>query len=359
MELIKALAGISGPGDGMNPSTVLLLSALRAELDLARAHARQLTKEDRNTWACRGVHGRLGRAGSSWHSYTLGTADSTKRSLIPGDPNPRITAAELCFLHGRNGTATEWLNSLPKDADGWRLAFEIVFAMPGSSPPSTQGAVDRMVMIIATKFAEAVLVMNFEEGEWPVVDKLAISLLLTTLRRFVSKYCRFPYERFRSMPPPPPPYQQLVIPVECSQAMLASLLRARLLCGERLREARATTEHALADAEAEGDDLAAVDVNLVLTFLAARDGNLDDALRRYKAAVQKDPSDSRLYELVVAAALGSGTLTTLRLERGGRGRLVLVAAWREMDARLAAAVLDDDLDLTLPERVQLRLLHHR
>uniref|UniRef100_A0A0E0B0C1 Uncharacterized protein n=1 Tax=Oryza glumipatula TaxID=40148 RepID=A0A0E0B0C1_9ORYZ len=187
-------------------------------------------------------------------------------------------------------------------------------------------AVDRMVMIVATKFAEAVLVMNFEE---------------------------------RSMPPPPPPYQRLVIPVECSQAMLASLLRARPLCGERLREARATAEHALADAKAEGDDLAAVDVNLVLTFLAARDGDLDDALRRYKAAVQKDPSDSWPYELVVAAALGSGTLTTLGLERGGRGRLVLVAAWREVDARLTAAVLDDDLDLTLPERVQLRLLHHR
>ena len=46
-------------------------------------------------------------------------------------------------------------------------------------------------MIVATKFAEAVLVMNFEEGVWPVMDKLAISLLLTVLRRFVSKYCRF------------------------------------------------------------------------------------------------------------------------------------------------------------------------
>uniref|UniRef100_A0A0E0QNR4 Uncharacterized protein n=2 Tax=Oryza TaxID=4527 RepID=A0A0E0QNR4_ORYRU len=240
MELVKDLAGIWGPGDGLNLSTALLLSALRAELDLARAHARQLTKEDRNTWACRGVHGRFGRARS---------------------------------------------------------------------------------------------------GRLPVLP--------------------LPYECFWSMPPPPPPYQQLVIPVECSQAMLASLLRARPLCGERLREARATAEHALADAKAEGDDLAAVDVNLVLTFLAARDGDLDDALRRYKAAVQKDPSDSRPYELVVAAALGSGTLTTLGLERGGRGRLVLVAPWREVDARLTAAVLDDDLDLTLPERVQLRLLHHR
>lgn len=181
--------------------------------------------------------------------------------------------------------------------------------------------------------------------------------------------------------------------------VLSGLSMKPVPSGERLREARATAERALADAEAEGDDLAAVDVNLLLAFLAARDGDFDDALRRYKAAVQKDPSDSRPYELaaalcaingdaaeseawrrdgkqhgratvavavaelelpalldelVVAAALGSGILTTLDLERGGQRRLVLVAAWREVDARLAAAVLDDDL--TLPERVQLRLL---
>uniref|UniRef100_A0A0E0E1B1 Uncharacterized protein n=1 Tax=Oryza meridionalis TaxID=40149 RepID=A0A0E0E1B1_9ORYZ len=42
-ELVEAL----GPGDGLNPSTTSLLSALRAKLDLARAHARQLTKEGR------------------------------------------------------------------------------------------------------------------------------------------------------------------------------------------------------------------------------------------------------------------------------------------------------------------------
>ncbi|KAF0934717.1 hypothetical protein E2562_028314 [Oryza meyeriana var. granulata] len=45
-ELVKALAGIWGPGN-LNPSTASLLSALRAELDLARAHARQLIKEER------------------------------------------------------------------------------------------------------------------------------------------------------------------------------------------------------------------------------------------------------------------------------------------------------------------------
>uniref|UniRef100_A0A0E0DF82 Uncharacterized protein n=1 Tax=Oryza meridionalis TaxID=40149 RepID=A0A0E0DF82_9ORYZ len=46
-ELVKALVDIWGPDDGLNPSTASLLSALCAELDLARAHARQLTTEDR------------------------------------------------------------------------------------------------------------------------------------------------------------------------------------------------------------------------------------------------------------------------------------------------------------------------
>uniref|UniRef100_A0A0E0CP73 Uncharacterized protein n=1 Tax=Oryza meridionalis TaxID=40149 RepID=A0A0E0CP73_9ORYZ len=46
-ELVKALVGIWGPNDGLNPSTASLLSTLCAELDLARAHARQLATEDR------------------------------------------------------------------------------------------------------------------------------------------------------------------------------------------------------------------------------------------------------------------------------------------------------------------------
>uniref|UniRef100_A0A0E0C356 Uncharacterized protein n=1 Tax=Oryza meridionalis TaxID=40149 RepID=A0A0E0C356_9ORYZ len=331
------------------------------------------------------VHARDGRFDQALADVARLVADR------PGDPHLRITSAALRLLHGRMRTPAEWLNGLPEDA-GWRVAFEVVFAMPGSSPLYTQGAADRVVMLLAAKLAEAVLVKNFEQGEWSVADKLAISLLLTALRLFVSKYSRFPYfTRPKSTPPPPssggreikPVNLQPVFLVECSQAMLASLLRARPPCGERLREARATAERALADAEAEGDDLAAVDVNLLLAFLAARDGDFDDALGALAAAlcaINGDAAESEAWrrdgkqhgratvavavaelelpalldELVVAAALGSGILTTLGLERGGRRRLVLVAAWREVDARLAAAVLDDDL--TLPERVQLRLL---
>uniref|UniRef100_I1NNR7 rRNA N-glycosidase n=1 Tax=Oryza glaberrima TaxID=4538 RepID=I1NNR7_ORYGL len=213
------------------------------------------------------VHARDGRFDQALADVARLVADR------PGDPHLRITSAALRLLHGRMGTPAEWLNGLPEDA-GWRVAFEVVFAMPGSSPLYTQGAADRVVMLLAAKLAEAVLVKNFEQGEWSVADKLAISLLLTALRLFVSKYSRFPYfTRPKSTPPPPssgcreikPVNLQPVFLVECSQAMLASLLRARPLCGERLREARATAERALADAEAEGDDLAAVDVNLLLS----------------------------------------------------------------------------------------------
>ncbi|KAF7093984.1 hypothetical protein CFC21_096349 [Triticum aestivum] len=43
-ELVRVLGNIWGPGD-LSPSTASLLSALRSELDLARAHARQLARE--------------------------------------------------------------------------------------------------------------------------------------------------------------------------------------------------------------------------------------------------------------------------------------------------------------------------
>ncbi|KAF0919616.1 hypothetical protein E2562_030730 [Oryza meyeriana var. granulata] len=123
----------------------------------------------------------------------------------PGDSGPQITAAALCFLHGRSGTGYEWIKSVPK------------------------------------------------------------------------KEASF------------------------------SVLRARPICGERLREMRALSEHALVDA-----DLAAVDINLFIAFLATRDGHFNEALQRYKAAVRKDPSDCRPYEL--AALLGSITGRTTELD---------------------------------------------
>nr|BAD22981.1 hypothetical protein [Oryza sativa Japonica Group] len=54
--------------------------------------------------------------------------------------------------------------------------------------------------------------------------------------------------------------------------VLSGLSMKPVPSGERLREARAT-------AKTEGDDPAAVDVNLVLTFLAARDRDLNEARR--------------------------------------------------------------------------------
>lgn len=46
-ELVKVLAHVWGPGE-LNPSTVSLISALRSELDLARAHVRRLIKEHKS-----------------------------------------------------------------------------------------------------------------------------------------------------------------------------------------------------------------------------------------------------------------------------------------------------------------------
>uniref|UniRef100_A0A0E0K052 Uncharacterized protein n=1 Tax=Oryza punctata TaxID=4537 RepID=A0A0E0K052_ORYPU len=82
-ELVKALAGIWGPGDGLNPSTASLLSALRAELDLARAHARQLVKEDRR----RGdetarMRAQLAEEAREWRSRQREKAAATVRVAV-------------------------------------------------------------------------------------------------------------------------------------------------------------------------------------------------------------------------------------------------------------------------------------
>jgi hypothetical protein len=90
MELVKDLAGIWGPGDGLNLSTALLLSALRAELDLAHAHARQLTKEDWNTWASAESTADLGARGPAGTRTLLG------RSIRP--------SARRCRAAGRGQT---------------------------------------------------------------------------------------------------------------------------------------------------------------------------------------------------------------------------------------------------------------
>ncbi|EEE54723.1 hypothetical protein OsJ_02063 [Oryza sativa Japonica Group] len=326
----------------------------------------------------------------------------------PGDIRPRLAAAALCCLHGRSGTAFEWLKSVPESARRFktsdRFVTIVVYAMPGSSPQRVEEGVDGMVVDVAAAIAEDTLSMKLEEGEWSTLERLELAVLGRLLRRFVSKrFAAAAYPEFKSWTwtrPPPPPInatesQLNKALVLCSQAMLAPVLGARPLCGERLREVRA-----VADAEAEADASAAVvDVNLLLAFLAIRDGRFDEAMQRYRAAVARDPSDRRAYELaaalcsiaghaaeerdawlrgeerhcdrgrgatagrggglqlqalldeqVVAAALGLGGDRTARDPHRGR---VLAAAWREVDAGLAAALRDGD-HLTMAERAQLR-----
>ncbi|BAS72493.1 uncharacterized protein [Oryza sativa Japonica Group] len=372
----KKLAAAESKGDSK--------AAVHLRLELATLHARE---------------GRLDEA--------LAAAVQLARDN-PGDIRPRLAAAALCCLHGRSGTAFEWLKSVPESARRFktsdRFVTIVVYAMPGSSPQRVEEGVDGMVVDVAAAIAEDTLSMKLEEGEWSTLERLELAVLGRLLRRFVSKrFAAAAYPEFKSWTwtrPPPPPInatesQLNKALVLCSQAMLAPVLGARPLCGERLREVRA-----VADAEAEADASAAVvDVNLLLAFLAIRDGRFDEAMQRYRAAVARDPSDRRAYELaaalcsiaghaaeerdawlrgeerhcdrgrgatagrggglqlqalldeqVVAAALGLGGDRTARDPHRGR---VLAAAWREVDAGLAAALRDGD-HLTMAERAQLR-----
>uniref|UniRef100_A0A0E0JJQ0 Uncharacterized protein n=1 Tax=Oryza punctata TaxID=4537 RepID=A0A0E0JJQ0_ORYPU len=351
------------------------------------------------------LHAREGRLDES-----LAAAVQLARDR-PGDIRPRLAAAALCCLHGRSGTAFEWLKSVPESArysTTSRFVTTIMMAMPGSSPQHVEEGVDGMVVEVAAAIAEDTLSLKLEEGEWSMLESLEFAVLRRLLRRFVSKrFAAAAYPEFKSWTwTQPPPFsiegtdfELNHILVQCSQAILAPVLGARPLCGERLREVRAVAERALADAEAEADASAAVvDVNLLLAFLAIRDGHFNEAMQRYMAAVLKDPSDRRAYELaavlcsitgnaaaleawlrvkeshcgatgghddgrglqlqalldelVVATALGFADLTFRDPHRGH----VLVAAWREVDAGLAAALRDRD-HLTLAERVQIRGLH--
>ncbi|KAL5227269.1 hypothetical protein ABZP36_015534 [Zizania latifolia] len=332
----------------------------------------------------------------------------------PGDPRPRLAASALCCLHGRYGTAVEWMKSIPRDTrigGIWQFQNAIVIAMPGSSPRSFEQGTEGNVMCAASRLAEDMLLVNFMQGQWSIREKLEVFALVSLLhhfvskhgrcrggglRRFVSKHRWASDDLIKSIPKLESFNGNLFYLVECFQAILAAVLRARPLCGDRLREVRALSERALLLAAAEGDDPAVVDVNLLLALLATRDGHFEEAMRRYAAAVRKDPSDPRPYELaamlcslfgktewrdlwraakeqrgpgtkglaelpalldelVVAAALGGGVLTAIVEHSDPRGGLVLLAAWREVDAALAAAVRDKNL--TFLECCQIRALH--
>ncbi|XP_040385125.1 uncharacterized protein LOC121055912 [Oryza brachyantha] len=308
----------------------------------------------------------------------------------PGDSRPRFAAAALCVLHGRSGTAFEWIKSVPHKASSPESAqfFEtILLAMPGSSPHKLEEDINWMWLVtnIAYVPADEWLSRKMEEAGRSSLEKLEIAVLRVLLRRLVK-----PKKKRRATATRLSPSNLNKVLVECSQLILAPLLRARPLAGERVREVRSVAERALVDADVE----AAVDVNLLLAFVEARDGRFWEAMRRYKVAAKRDPSDCRPYELAVmlcsltgrtvtrdswlrakeraapactararaelpalfdelavAAALGDGNLTARDPQRGR----VLPPAWRQVDAALAAALRRRDL--TWAERAQLRGLH--
>jgi hypothetical protein len=126
-------------------------------------------------------------------------------------------------------------------------------------------------------------------------DLHASSSRSSTRKTLCNDSCPHPPRRLSSLSPPPPssrapatacllfPHRRLhydAQPIDWLVGMaardgaalkpvLSGLSMKPVPSGERLREARATAERALAAAEAEGDDPAAVDVNLILAFIAA------------------------------------------------------------------------------------------
>ncbi|PUZ56384.1 hypothetical protein GQ55_5G293500 [Panicum hallii var. hallii] len=96
--------------------------------------------------------------------------------------------------------------------------------------------------------------------------------------------------------------------LESAQGLQAALLGAHPLSGKHLRDVRARAEHDLALANVDlaegGDSATAIDLRLLLAFLATRDGRADDALRIYEEAARDAPFDARLLPVPLGRARG-------------------------------------------------------
>uniref|UniRef100_J3L0N8 Uncharacterized protein n=1 Tax=Oryza brachyantha TaxID=4533 RepID=J3L0N8_ORYBR len=108
----------------------------------------------------------------------------------PGDSRPRFAAAALCVLHGRSGTAFEWIKSVPHKASSPESAqfFEtILLAMPGSSPHKLEEDINWMWLVtnIAYVPADEWLSRKMEEAGRSSLEKLEIAVLRVLLRRLV------------------------------------------------------------------------------------------------------------------------------------------------------------------------------
>uniref|UniRef100_A0A0D9VTR8 Uncharacterized protein n=1 Tax=Leersia perrieri TaxID=77586 RepID=A0A0D9VTR8_9ORYZ len=304
----------------------------------------------------------------------------------PDDHRPRIAAAALCLLHGRRHTS-------------WR---SLVAAMPGSSPQCGEENYDSLVMFSASTYLYASLDEKMKTVERSMLYNFLIRVfreLLVNSRTKQSDATIIKYLRALSPDNDATKSPSLSVMgfshdmaiVESIQAILSGLLRLRRICGERLREVHSIAEKALAQAEAESNMSAVIDINIFLAFLEIRDGQLEAAKQRYKAALKQDPHDCRLHalffkfglifgndrdlflqnshrfgvqmghraeqlpallnEVVIASALGSGGHpTVLNPSRS----LFMIAAWREVDEGLTAALGHGEL--TFWQRMQLRFL---
>ncbi|KAM0914938.1 hypothetical protein ACQ4PT_011203 [Festuca glaucescens] len=109
-ELVRVLSNIWGPGV-LNPSTASLLSALRSELDHARAHARQLAKEQsRRVDEVEHLKKRLAAEVHAWKSKQREKVAATVRVLadqLDGEKRSRRRAERVNAKLGKALAETE------------------------------------------------------------------------------------------------------------------------------------------------------------------------------------------------------------------------------------------------------------
>ncbi|TVU33948.1 hypothetical protein EJB05_15764, partial [Eragrostis curvula] len=326
----------------------------------------------------------------------------------------RICAAGICEALGRVDERDRWLAGVaeaecacPREDISFHLA--LVTATVGGAPAAVAGAqgqvaaaafrlIDQFVadggmsafQIVLTGLLKSAVARRCKKDPAVKQRDNDDGILLRAVADAVSRYYGRGVPKKSGGP---------FFVVQSFQALLSAVvLRALPLCGERVHAALRVVGRELARAVEGRDPTATTDLRLLLAFLAARNGYVDEALDTYAAAARDDARDPRprylahqlcaliqrpeeadkwrasydglaaagsspldgelelatlTDELVVAVALGGGFIVSDEDARfPAVMRKILSAAGSRVDAALVSALRDKEMPLV--EKMEAR-----
>lgn len=203
----------------------------------------------------------------------------------------RLVAASFCDLLGRVEECDQWLAgipdddaSLPRPRDSILFQIGLVTAALGAAPGAVAGSQGRVA-------SAALEIINRSATEGPMSTAQIIATAFLKLAAGRKDPTLINRDGYNILYRDARKGHDLFV-LDASLALLSAVvLRAPLLCGERVRSAARVAERDLTRAVEEGDASTAASLRLLLAFLATRDGQFEHALERYAETARDDPSD--------------------------------------------------------------------